>query len=92
MIAIGPAPVLAILVGIFHTALYATLRGPRPAQLLLVLPAAVLGAYAGQAIGLRLGDPVRIGDFGLLSSSVVAWIGIGVVAVMSALGPSRARS
>ena len=92
MLAIGPAPVLALLVGVFHTALYATLRAPRPTQLLLVLPAAVLGAYAGQAIGLHLGDPIRIGDFGLLSSSVVAWIGIAVVAVMSALGPTRTRT
>jgi hypothetical protein len=54
-----------------------------------MLVAAFLGALAGQAVGTRLGDPVRIGDFGLVSSSILAWVGIVVVAVASTLGPSR---
>jgi hypothetical protein len=54
-----------------------------------MLIAAFLGALAGQAVGARLGDPFRIGDFGLISSSALAWIGIVVVAVTSTLGPGR---
>jgi hypothetical protein len=89
---IGPAPVLALVVGAFHTCLYVLIRGSAGARVPFIFVAAVLGAYAGQAIGLRIGDPLRIGDFGLISSSVVAWIGIALIAIASILGPSRARS
>ncbi|MBA2254969.1 MAG: hypothetical protein H0W07_07645 [Chloroflexi bacterium] len=89
---IGTAPVLAVLVGFFHTALYVLLRGSAGGRLPFVFVAAVLGAYAGQAVGIRLGDPVRVGDFGLISSSVVAWIGILVVAAAGVLGPSRRQT
>lgn len=89
---IGTAPVLAVIVGTFHTALYVLLRGSAGGRLPFVALAAMLGAYAGQAVGLRLGDPLRIGDFGLLTSSVVAWIGILLVAAAGVLGPSRPRS
>ncbi|MGH2407205.1 MAG: hypothetical protein ACRDF7_03885 [Candidatus Limnocylindrales bacterium] len=88
---IGPAPVLAVLIGIFHVALYVFLRGGARGQLLLLLVAAILGAYAGQALGGRVGDPVRIGDFGLISSSLMAWLGIGIVIVIGTLGRSRDR-
>lgn len=91
MLEIGPAPVLSLLVGIFHTALYVLLRGTWRVRLPLVLIAAVLGAYAGQAVGARAGDPLRVGDFGLLSSSLVAWAGILIVAVTSVLAPGRDR-
>lgn len=87
---IGPAPVLAVLVGLFHASLYLVITGGARARMLLILPAAVLGAFAGQALGGRLGDPLRIGDFGLLSASIVAWLGIGIVVLVSLLGPSRA--
>jgi hypothetical protein len=87
---IGPAPLLALLVGVFHTALYVLIRGSAGGQLPLLILAAFLGAWAGDALGGRLGvDPIRIGDFSVLSASVLAWVGIGVVAVLAILGPTR---
>ena len=86
---VGPAVVLSLVVGIFHTAMYVLIRGALGARLPLVLVAAVLGAFAGQAVGTRLGDPVRLGDYSLLWASALAWAGILVVAVTSTLGPTR---
>jgi hypothetical protein len=87
---IGPAPVLALLVGVFHTALYVLIRGSAGGQLPLLVAAAFLGAWAGDEVGGRLGlDLLRIGDFRLFSASLVAWIGIGVVATIATLGPTR---
>ena len=87
---IGPAPVLALLVGVFHTALYVLIRGSAGGQLPLLLIAAVLGAWAGDEVGGRLGfDLLRIGDFRIVAASLVAWIGIGMVSVMAVLGPAR---
>jgi hypothetical protein len=87
---IGPAPVLAILVGVFHTALFVLIRGSASGQLPLLLVAAILGAWAGDALGARLGiDLLRIGDFRLVAASAVAWIGIGFVSVIAILGPTR---
>jgi hypothetical protein len=87
---IGPAPVLALLVGIFHAGVYVLIRGSAGGQLPLLLVAAVLGAWAGDALGGRLGiDLFRIGDFRLLSASLVAWIGIGFVSIVAILGPTR---
>ena len=80
MPAIGPAPVLAILVGLFHTGIYLVIRGRIGIQVIFVALAAILGAFAGQALGVRLGDPLAIGDFGLVWSSIMAWVGI-VIAV-----------
>ena len=88
---VGPAVVLSLLVGSFHTCLYVLLRGSVDARIVLVLVAAVLGALAGQALGTRLGDPLRIGDFSLVWSSLIAWLGILIVAVATTLGPSRQR-
>ena len=92
MPAIGPAPVLAILVGLFHTGIYLVIRGRIGIQVIFVALAAILGAFAGQALGVRLGDPLAIGDFGLIWSSVMAWVGIviAVGASMVAL-PNRGR-
>jgi hypothetical protein len=81
--------VLAVLVGILNVALFVVFGGEARGRLPFLVIAAILGAYAGQALGARLGDPVRIGDFGLLSSSAVAWAGIVVVAIVSTLGPTR---
>jgi hypothetical protein len=39
--------------------------------------------------GRRLGDPLRIGDFGLISASIMAWIGIIIVVIIGTLVPSR---
>ncbi len=90
---IGPAPVLALLVGLFHTCLFILIRGNGGGQVPLLLLAAVLGAWAGDAIGARLGiDLLRFGDFRLLTASVVAWVGILLTAVAVVLGPSRRRA
>lgn len=86
--ALGPAPVLALLVGGFHTALFVFLRDRTGVRVLIVLAAAVLGAWAGDAVGARLGfDVFRIGDFHPVSASVLAWAGIAFAAVTSVLGP-----
>ena len=87
---IGPAPVLALLVGVFHTGLYVLIRGSAGGQLPLLVLAAFLGAWAGDALGARLGiDLFRIGDFRLVWASVMAWVGIGFVLVIAILGPTR---
>jgi len=88
---VGPALVLALVVGAFHTCLYMLLRGSAGVRILLILVAAVLGALAGQALGARLGDPLRLGDFSLIWASAIAWVGIAIVAVATTLGPSRQR-
>ena len=90
---IGPAPVLAILVGVFHTGLFVFIRGSAGGQLPLLLIASVLGAWAGDALGSRLGiDVLRIGDFRLLAASVTAWVGLAIVATIAILGPARRAS
>lgn len=86
---IGPAPVLALVVGAFNTCLYVVLRGSIGVRVVLILVAAVLGAFAGQALGSRLGDPVRLGDFSVLWAAALSWVGILIVAVATTLGPSR---
>jgi hypothetical protein len=84
----GPAAILAALVGLFHTALFAFLSGKGGFRLVLTLLAAILGAWAGDAIGGRLGiDPIRIGDFRLLAASAMAWVGIGFIEMLAVLGP-----
>jgi hypothetical protein len=86
----GPAPILALLVGVFHTSLYVLIRGTAGGRLPLLFVAAVLGAWAGDAIGGRVGvDLLRIGDFHVLPASIFAWIGIGMMALIAQLGPER---
>ena len=88
--AIGPAPLLAALVGTFSTALFIFLRGSAGGRAVVLLLAAILGAWAGDAIGARLDvDFLRVGDFRLASAIVVAWAGLGIVSVIAVLGPSR---
>jgi hypothetical protein len=87
---IGPAPILAAIVGLFHVSAYVFIRGRAGARLPLLLVAAVLGALAGDTVGARMSiDPLRIGDFHLVSASVVAWLGIGLVAILAILVPRR---
>lgn len=89
---IGPAVVLAVLVGIFVTALYVFLRGSVGGRLPLLVLAAILGAWAGDSLGERLGlDLGRIGDFRLLAALIGASIGIAIVSVIALLGPERRR-
>jgi hypothetical protein len=85
---IGPALVLSAIVGLFHVSAYVFIRGRAGARVPLLAVAAILGAWAGDTVGGRMGiDPFRIGDFHLLSASIVAWLGIGLVAVLSVLVP-----
>jgi hypothetical protein len=69
------------------------IRGSAGGQLPLVVIAATLGAWTGDAVGDRMGlDLLAIGDFRLVPASVVAWVGIGFVAIVAILGPSRKRT
>ena len=87
---IGPAPILAAIVGLFHVSAYVFIRGHAGARLPLLIVAAILGAWAGDTVGARMSiDPLRVGDFHLISASVVAWLGIGLVAILAILVPER---
>lgn len=87
---VEPALILAILVGIFHASLYVMIRGSAGGRLPIIVVAAILGAWAGDALGDRLGVTiVSIGDFRLLAASILAWVGIGVSSAVAALGPSK---
>jgi len=90
---IGPALVLSVIVGLFHVSAYVFIRGRAGARLPLLIVAAVLGAWAGDTVGGRMAnDPLRIGDFHLISASVVAWLAIGLVAILAILVPERAAA
>ncbi|HEX5148675.1 MAG TPA: hypothetical protein VFW02_06305 [Candidatus Limnocylindrales bacterium] len=90
---IDPALILAILVGIFHASLYVLIRGSAGGRLPIIVIAAILGAWAGDALGDRLGiDLLSIGDFRLLAASVLAWVGIGTSSAVAILGPTRGGS
>ena len=85
---IGPALVLSVIVGLFHVSAYVFIRGRAGARVPLLIVAAILGAWAGDTVGGRMAiDPLRIGEFHLLSASIVAWLGIGLVAVLAVLVP-----
>jgi hypothetical protein len=87
---IGPAPILAVIVGLFHVSAYVFIRGRAGARLPLLIVAAIMGSWAGDAVGARMAiDPLRIGEFHLISASVVAWLGIGLVVVLAVLVPER---
>ena len=83
---------LALLVGLFHTAVYVLIRGDAGGRLPLTFLAAVLGAWAGAAIGGRIGlDILAIGDFALIPASIMAWVGIGFIAIVATLGPQSQK-
>ena len=86
---LGPAFVLSLLVGAFHTSVYVFVRGNLGWHLPGVLVAAVIGALAGQAIGARVGDVLSIGDYSLVWASALAWLGIGIAIVASGLATRR---
>jgi hypothetical protein len=87
---IGPAIALAAILALFHVSAYVFVRGKAGARVPLLLLAAFLGAWAGDAIATRLDlDPVRIGDFHLLAASVVAWAAIGIVVLLTVMAPAR---
>jgi hypothetical protein len=89
---IGPAIVLAAVFAVLHVSIYVFIRGRAGARVPLLLGAAFLGAWAGDALGGRAGvDPVKIGDFSVIAASALAWLGIGMVAVLAILGSGRDR-
>ncbi|CAN5460181.1 hypothetical protein BH20CHL7_BH20CHL7_10620 [soil metagenome] len=88
-----PSLVLSVLVGSFHAALSVLMRGSAGGRLPLVLIAAILGAWAGDAIMGRLGvEILAIGDYHLVGASIVAWLGIAIVSVVAVLGPTEHRA
>ena len=87
---VDPSVILAVLVGVFHASLYVLIRGSAGGRLPIVVVAAILGAWAGDALGDRLGIHVlSIGDFRLLAASILAWVGIGISSAVAILGPSK---
>lgn len=85
---LGPAPVLALLLGILHVSIYILIRGSAGQRLPWLVLAAFLGAWAGDALGARLGiELLLIGDFHVIGASVLAWVGIVGVAIIAVLGP-----
>ena len=90
---VDPAIVLGILVGVFHAAVFIVIRGTAGGRLPLLLGASVVGAWAGDTLGDRLGaHAFSIGDFRLVAASVGAWLGIGLVSIVAILGPTRPRA
>ena len=90
---IGPALPLALLVGLINTGVYVLIRGHAGGRLPLTFGAAVLGAWAGAAIGSRLGITwLAIGDFPLVPATVVAWLAIGIVTILTTLGPESRKA
>jgi hypothetical protein len=78
-----------VLVGVFHAALSVLIRGSAGGRLPLLVAAAILGAWAGDALFGRLGIGIAtLGDYSLIGASIVAWFGIGIVSVIATLGPS----
>jgi len=91
-VSLGPAPVLALLVGIFHVSVYVLIRGRAGQRVPILVLAAFLGAWTGDALAGRLGgDRFMIGDFHLIGASVLAWVGIVVVAIIAILGQREPR-
>jgi hypothetical protein len=89
-VSLDPSIILAALLGLFHASLYVLIRGSAGGRLPIIILAAILGAWAGDALGDRLGiDIWSIGDFRLVSASIVAWVGIGISSAVAILGPSR---
>ena len=89
---LGPAPVLALLLGILHVSIYVLIRGSAGQRLPWLILAAFLGAWAGNALGSRLGiEFILIGDFHVIVASVLAWVGIAGVAIVAILGPQPER-
>jgi len=86
----GPGLPLALLLGLLHTSIYVLVRGESGGRLPLTYLAAALGSWAGAALGAQVGmSLLAIGDFALIPASIVAWLGIGFVAIVATLGPDR---
>jgi hypothetical protein len=89
---VEPSLVLSVLVGIFHAALSVLIRGSAGGRLPLLIAAAILGAWAGDALFGRLGIGfATLGDYNLIGASLLAWLGIGIVSIVATLGPTPER-
>jgi hypothetical protein len=89
-VTLDPSLILSVLVGTFHASLSVLLRGSGGGRLPAVVIAAILGAWAGDALMDRLGlDILTIGDYHLVGASLLAWVGIALVSIVSILGPGR---
>jgi hypothetical protein len=82
---IGPSVVLGAVVALFHLSLLVAVRGRLPERLPFVAAGALLGAWAGDAVGGALGDVWRVGAFSVAWSSIVCWAGIGFVSTVGEL-------
>jgi hypothetical protein len=74
--ALPPTLVLALLVGLLQASLSLLVRGGFRRHLVPLLPAALVGAVVGTSLGLRMPDPLRFGDVGVLWASAGAWVGM----------------
>jgi hypothetical protein len=91
-VTIEPSLVLSVLVGLFHAAVSVAIRGSAGGRLPVLVAAAILGAWAGDAIFGRLGIGIlTLGDYNLIGASIVAWLGIAIVSVVAVLGPNPER-
>jgi len=89
-VSLDPSIILAVLLGVFHASLYVLIRGSAGGRLPIIVVAAILGAWAGDALGDRLGiDLWSIGDFRLVAASIVAWVGIAVSATVAVRSPAN---
>ncbi len=89
---VDPGIVLGVLTGVFNAALFVVIRGSAGGRLPLLLGASIVGAWAGDTLGDRLGfHAFSIGDFRLVAATVGAWIGIAFMSVLAVLGPTRPR-
>ena len=89
---IEPSLVLSVLVGLFHAAVSVAIRGSAGGRLPALVAAAILGAWAGDAIFGRLGvGIVTRGDYNLIGASIVAWLGVAIVSGIAVLGPNPER-
>ena len=89
---VEPSLVLSVLVGVFHAALSVAIRGSAGGRLPALVAAAILGAWAGDALFGRLGiGLLTLGDYNLIGASLVAWVGIAIVSVLAVLGPNPGR-
>ena len=63
-VAIGPALVLSVILGLFHVSAYVFIRGHAGARVPLLVIAAIAGAWAGDTVAARMAiDPLRIGEY-----------------------------
>jgi hypothetical protein len=91
-VSLEPSLVLSVLVGTFHAALSVFIRGSARGRLPVLLAAAILGAWAGDAVFARLGiELLTLGDYHLVGASIVAWLAIAVVSAVALLGPASRR-